>query len=93
MIKTARCELNTLKDSEHDFVMRLYTDAKVRCYLGGVVELPKAGFKSEMLKPNSEKHYWVIRAKNSNSLSEIGIVSLTPHHNNIDTEVSYQLLP
>ena len=94
MIETARCELTTLKDSDWDLVMRLYTDAKVRRFLGGVVDQETIRLKFiEMLKPNLETRYWVIRAKNSSSIEEIGIVSLTRHHNNIDTEISYQLLP
>ena len=94
MIETVRCKLTTLKDSELNLVVKLYTDAKVRRFLGGVVDLQTVRYKFlKMLKSNPENHYWVIRAKDSSSLSEIGIVSLTRHYNNIDTEISYQLLP
>ena len=94
MIKTARCELTTLKDSDWNLVMRLYTDAEVRRFLGGIVDLQTVRLRFlKMLESNLETQYWVIRAKDSSSLEEIGIVSLTRHHNNIDTEISYQLLP
>ena len=102
MIETARCELMTLKDSVAkpcrqaylNLVVKLYTDAKVRRFLGGVVDLQTIRYKFfKMLEFNLETQYWVIRAKDSSSLSEIGIVSLTRHHNNIDVEISYQLLP
>ena len=94
MIKTVRCELSTFKNCDRDLMMRLYMDAQVRRFLGGVIDEKTIGYKFlAMLKPNPEEHYWVIRAKDSSSLKEIGIVSLTQHHNNIDTEVSYQLLP
>ena len=93
MIETARCELTTLKDCDRDLVMRLYTDAKVRRFLGGVVDLQTIRLRFlKMLESNPETRYWVIRVNNSSFL-EIGIVSLTQHHNNIDTEISYQLLP
>ena len=93
-IETTRCKLTIFENCDRALVMKLYTDAKVRHFLGGVVDEKTIRYKFwEMLKPNSEAHYWVIRAKDSSSLKEIGIVSLTQHHNNIDTEVSYQLLP
>ena len=94
MIETVRCELTTLKDSDLNLVVKLYTDAKVRRFLGGVVDLQTIRYKFlKMLESNPEKQYWVIRAKDSSSFEEIGIVSITRHHNNIDTEISYQLLP
>ncbi|MDJ0636087.1 MAG: GNAT family N-acetyltransferase [Xenococcaceae cyanobacterium MO_188.B29] len=42
---------------------------------------------------DAETQHWVIRVKKNNFLVGIGIVSLGKHHNNIDTEISYQLLP
>ena len=94
MIETARCELTTLKDCDRNLVVKLYTDVKVRHFLGGVIDRKTIRYKFlKMLEFNLENYYWIIRAKNSSSLSEIGIVSLTRHHNNIDVEISYQLLP
>jgi [ribosomal protein S5]-alanine N-acetyltransferase len=46
-----------------------------------------------MLKSDPETKHWVIRVKENIFLDGIGIISLTRHHNNIDTEISYQLLP
>ena len=92
MIETTRCELTTLQSCDRDLVVRLYTNAEVRRFLGGVIDGQSIRLRFlRMLKPDTETQRWVIRIKNNNS--SIGIVSLGKHHNNIDTEISYQLMP
>lgn len=94
MIQTSRCELTTLKSNDWELMTSLYTNVKVRRYLGGVVNLPDIRLKfSEILEPDPNKKYWAIRVKENSVVNKIGIVSLSRHHNNIDTEISYQLLP
>jgi len=44
-----------------------------------------------MLAPDTSIHQWAIRAKTDDSF--IGLVTLCLHHNRIDTEISYELLP
>lgn len=91
MIKTIRCELTTLQRSDLSLVMKLYTNTEVRRFLGGVVDPQVIRLRFlQMLEGDLETQHWVIRLK-ENSL--LGIVSLGRHHNNIDTEISYQLLP
>lgn len=92
MIETSRCKLTTLQSCDRDLVIRLYTNAEVRRFLGGVVNEQSIRLKFlQMLEPVTETQRWVIRVKNHNSC--IGIVSLGKHYNNIDTEISYQLMP
>lgn len=90
MIETSRCELTTLQSCDRDLVIKLYTDAEVRRFLGGVVNEQSIRLRFlQMLKPGTETQHWVIRVKNNSS---IGIVSLGKYYNNIDTEISYQLM-
>ena len=92
MIETSRSELTTLQSCDLDLVIKLYTNAEVRRFLGGVVNRDSIRLRFlKMLESNIETQYWVIRVKNNNS--SIGIVSLGKHHNTIDTELSYQLMP
>ena len=94
MIQTTRCELSTLQNVDWDLVVKLYTDAEVRRFLGGIVDLETVRLRFQrMLEFDTETQHWVIRVKKNNFLARIGIVSLGKHHNKIDTEISYQLLP
>lgn len=73
--------------------MKLYTNIKVRYFLGGIVDLQNIHSKFlTMLESDLNTKHWVVRVQNR-SCDAIGIVSLGKHHNNIDTEISYQLLP
>ena len=94
MIQTTRCELTILQNNDWELITKLYTNAQVRYFLGGVVNLQDISLKfSNMLESDEKSKSWVIRVKENSLLDKIGIVSLSRHHNNIDTEVSYQLLP
>jgi len=92
MLETLRCRLDVLKEADYAEVKQLYTDEKVRQYLGGTVS--KAAYKdkfSAMLKPDADSLYWVVRQKHNGEF--IGLISLDLHHDNTSREVSYQLLP
>jgi [ribosomal protein S5]-alanine N-acetyltransferase len=94
MIHTNRCELTNLQSNDWQLVKKLYTNIQVRRFLGGVVDLHNVNLKfRNMLESNTPSKYWVIRVKNNSSTDGIGIISLDRHYNNIDIEVSYQLLP
>ncbi|MEN9519644.1 MAG: hypothetical protein RLZZ381_2232 [Cyanobacteriota bacterium] len=92
-IETTRCELTNLQSTDWDLVVKLYTNAEVRRFLGGSVNEKTISLRFfKMLESDTETQYWVIQVK-ENSSAKIGIVSLTPHHDNINIEISYQLLP
>lgn len=94
MIQTTRCELTTLQSTDWNLVIKLYTNIEVRRFLGGIVDENTIRSRFlKMLEPNMDIKYWVIQVKNNGSFAKIGIISLGRHHNNIDTEISYQLLP
>ena len=94
MIQTIRCELTTLQNRDWELVMKLYTNVEVRRFLGGIIDLQNIRRKFwKMLQSDTGAKYWVIRVKENGLKYGIGIVCLSKHHNNIDTEISYQLLP
>ncbi len=94
MIRTNRCQLNILNSADWNLVVELYTNPKVRQFLGGVVDLQTIRQKFlQILKSDTQTQHWVVRVRENSRFARIGIVSLGKHHNNIDTEISYQFLP
>ena len=92
MIETKRCKLLRLQETDFNDVSKLYIDQKVRRFLGGTVDEQTCKEKFQnILKSKDKLFYWIIRKKEDNKL--IGLVSLSLHHDGINTEVSYQLLP
>jgi len=89
---TNRCKLLKIQETDYEEVKKLYTDERVRQFLGGIVEeqIYRAKF-TDMCDVNNKGLYWVIRQKDSDQF--IGLVSLSLHHDGISTEISYQLLP
>ncbi len=84
--------MHELEPSDLDHVVSLETDVEVRQFLGGP--------KDERIICSEFHHYfraerfshnWTIRNKEDGSF--IGLITLDAHHNGIDTEVSYQILP
>ena len=93
MIETNRCKLVELQETDYEDVKRLYSDIKVREFLGGTTvseEVYRIKF-GKMSKSKNNALYWVIRQR-ENCLF-VGLISLDLHHDGVSTEVSYQLLP
>ena len=92
MIETNRCTMDKVKDSDYEKIRELYTNVKVRKFLGGVVsnERFKSSF-TDMLTFEEDSFYFVVRLKDNNEV--IGLVSLDKHHDGVSTEVSYQFMP
>lgn len=92
MFETVRCKLTPPKSVDLKCIIRLNTDPDVRRFLGGPVEEEaiQSAF-SRYIESGNKNRFWVIRLKQNNAF--IGIISLETHHNGIDTEVSYMLLP
>lgn len=91
-LETSRCNLTTPEDTDIEQIVRLYTDARVREFLGGPADADtiRTQFRA-IIDVGTTKYLWVIRCKTDRAF--IGIVSLTPHHDGTDTEISYQLIP
>lgn len=92
LIETERTVLSRLQPGDYEDVKKLYRDEEVRKYLGGIVDEERCKVKFlKMLNLEDDSYYWTIRGKEKKQF--IGLVSLDPHHNRKDTEISYQLIP
>lgn len=88
---TPRCKLSLLCENDVLEAVRLLTDPQVREYLGGPVpeDIALHRVRGWIYAPDSI-HY-TVRHKETNAL--MGIIDISPHHNLIDKEISYQFLP
>jgi len=92
MIATDKCELNDLKTSDIDHIVRLETNPEVRQFLGGSKDVQTIHSEfHQYFKTGIFSQRWTIRSKEDDPF--IGTITLDTHHNGIDTEVSYQILP
>ncbi|WP_010651541.1 GNAT family N-acetyltransferase [Oceanobacillus massiliensis] len=92
MLRTSRCVLTEITQSDYEDVKELYLDNEVRRFLGGTREEGAIqGIMDEMLGSDKNIWYWIIREVHTREF--IGLVSLDPHHIGNNMEVSYQFLP
>ncbi|WP_084243611.1 GNAT family N-acetyltransferase [Planomicrobium okeanokoites] len=92
MFKTERCVLPAFQESDCEDVSKLFVNEEVRRYLGGIRDADSLKETLEsMLTPQPAAYYWVVRGESTKEF--IGLISLDLHHDGIDCEVSYQLLP
>lgn len=91
-MKTNRCTMLSLTQTDYHDVKKLYLNDRVREFLGGVmIEEEYDKYFKEMINTKENALYWVIRLNNNNEF--IGLVSLDTHHDGISKELSYQFLP
>lgn len=91
-METIRCSIYQVKESDYKDIIELFQNQKVREFLGGIrTEISIEETFVEMLNSVDDSQYWMIRHRRSNEF--MGLVSLDPHHNGENVEVSYQLLP
>ena len=92
MFETERCSINPFQKSDCSDVKKLYANQEVRKFLGGIRPEESTNLVlEEMLDPNQNSFYWIIREKQTRNF--IGLVSLAPHHEDIYQEISYQFSP
>ncbi len=92
MNDTNRCKFVKIQKVDYEDVKKLYTDERVRQFLGGIIEEQVYRIKfNAMCNAKDNGLYWVIRHKNDNQF--IGLVSLDLHHDGVSNEISYQLIP
>lgn len=92
MIQTHRCDLTDLQPVDLEPLVHLHTDPEVMRYLGGPRdENAIRNHLTNLLETGSTNPIWAIRPIDAETF--IGMVTLTPHHDGEDTEVSYLLLP
>lgn len=81
-METNRCKLVELQETDYVDVKRLYSDVKVREFLGGPVSEEEFNAKFErMIKSKNDAIYWVIRQRESSLF--IGLISLALHHDGV----------
>jgi [ribosomal protein S5]-alanine N-acetyltransferase len=92
LFETERCFINSFQKLDYDDVKKLYINKEVRNFLGGIREEDSIRVVlDEMLNSNEDSYYWIVREKQTDTF--IGLVSLTPHHDGLFLEISYQFLP
>lgn len=90
LLRTKHLTLRALHAQDRLFLRELITSPEVRTYLGGPVAVARleshiAGY----LNDARESPHWTIEHKDT----PIGLISLSPHKDGADHELSYQLLP
>ncbi|TFJ91308.1 GNAT family N-acetyltransferase [Lentibacillus salicampi] len=92
MFKTKRCIINTFQKSDYADVKELYLNQEVRKFLGGIRDKESIVIMlDEMLDTGDDSSYWVVREKQTDHF--VGLVSMDPHHEGDNIEISYQFLP
>jgi ribosomal-protein-alanine N-acetyltransferase len=90
MLQTNRCNLRAPCTEDRKQFFALNSNPEVRRYLGGLRSDAQINERFDLLL-NSTASCWVVEHKNDQKF--IGIVSLSPHHEGVDTEISYEFLP
>jgi [ribosomal protein S5]-alanine N-acetyltransferase len=85
------CYLESIQANDLPLVARLYSEAKVRSFLGGPIAAQLAEQRAVELSHQSEQAWAVRPVPGCSSL--LGVVVLDRHHDLEDIEVSYLFLP
>jgi len=88
---TERCILFPLDETDFNELTPLVTNTEVREFLGGVRSLDTTLTNMRISILASNEHLFTVRLQNSNIL--IGLVTIAPHHNPDDMEISYMFMP
>ncbi|MCB0132728.1 MAG: GNAT family N-acetyltransferase [Caldilineaceae bacterium] len=91
-LDTPRLRLTPLAPADLLPFVALHTDARVRRYLGGALTNDRAETRlRDYLAGATSKPVWVLRPKDETRF--LGTVDLQPHHDGMNMEISYLLLP
>ncbi|MDG5471900.1 GNAT family N-acetyltransferase [Jeotgalibacillus sp. ET6] len=92
MFETRRCRLIEVRIPDAEEIKALYSNQEVRKYLGGVREADSVQEEiNKMVLLRKPIFCWVVREKRTDRF--MGTLSLDPHHDGHDFELSYQFLP
>ena len=91
LLETDRCLIRPSNFDDKTVLLRLCDDRDVWKYLGGLstAEHFRKNIENQILSDHNRLHC-TIRDKVDNLF--LGYISLTPHHDGIDTELSYMIL-
>ena len=87
---TSACVLDSIQAADLASVARLFSECKVRAFLGGPLSPQLAEQRAAELA-NQSTHAWAVRESLGSPL--LGVVVLDRHHELEDLEVSYLFLP
>ncbi|MEK5428745.1 GNAT family N-acetyltransferase [Cytobacillus sp. FSL R7-0680] len=90
-LMTERCVLTPLSMKHLPTMVKLYRNAEVREYLGGIRTIEEVKEQMENMLMNLSSSYWIVSDKYTHH--HLGFIALTPHHCKADIEVSYQFFP
>jgi ribosomal-protein-alanine N-acetyltransferase len=88
---SSRCFLESIQTGDLPLVALLFSEPKVRSFLGGPLSVDMAQQRATELAHESEQA-WAVRPTSGPS-SLLGVVTLDRHHDLEDIEVSYLFLP
>ncbi|SFI93683.1 GNAT family N-acetyltransferase [Jannaschia pohangensis] len=89
VLQSDRLTLRPLSAKDGAFVAALISDPRVRRYLGGPV--PVAEQPATVERYLAEAWIWCVQPRGSTGA--VGLMSLSPHHDGADTELSFQMMP
>jgi ribosomal-protein-alanine N-acetyltransferase len=90
-ITTDRCILSPLAEADFNDLKPLLTNTDVRRYLGGV--RPIEDSLSNLRESISTANNYPFVARLCGTTELLGLVTIAPHHNPTDMEISYMFLP
>ena len=90
LIETERCHIKLMKRKDKTDLYRLCDDANVWMFLGGQGTANHNRKRIKFIGFLPIRNRWTVRHKANNSF--LGEISLTPHHDGNDIEISYLFL-
>ena len=91
MLKTDRCSIYEIKESDLADVRILFTDDEVRTYLGGAYDKARAEEKLRNIMMGIDNQGFTVRRTSDSTL--LGLIEIGPYHNGMEQEISYQFAP
>lgn len=91
MLKTDRCSIYEIKESDLADVRILFTDDEVRTYLGGAYDKASAEEKLRNMMMGIDNQGFTVRRTSDSAL--LGLIEIGPYHNGMEQEISYQFVP
>ena len=91
MLKTDRCSIYEIKESDLADVRILFTDDEVRTYLGGAYDKDREEEKLRNIMMGIDNQGFTVRRTSDSTL--LGLIEIGPYHNGMEQEISYQFAP
>ena len=87
---TQRCRIRTFLPSDIPAAMPLFTDPRVRAYLGGPVSEETARERlAQRCEPGEGERYFAVTLSDG---TFVGLIELAPYYDGVRTELSYMFL-